>query len=513
MTSTNAAAVPANSSGFIKGLIIACALLIPFLFYFSTAQSIVDIWNSSETFAHGYIIAPISLILIWLRRKSLEQMTPHPYWPALIALLACGAAWLLADIGEVQVIKQYSFVAMFPLAAVVLLGRRISWAMAFPLFFVLLAVPFGEAFINPLIDFTADFTVLAVQATGIPVLRDGSSFSMPSGNWSVVEACSGVRYLISSFTLGCLYAYLTYRSLKRQLAFVALSIVVPIIANGMRAYMIVMIGHLSGMTLAVGVDHIIYGWLFFGLVMFIMFWIGSFWREDKDAVVTPQEQQQAALESPPVAPAKILTAAVAVVICIGIWPAYASYVHRASINPAPVELSSLHTSWQDTSSFTTWRPHFLPASAELDKSYQQGPQKVNLLLKYYRNQTRETALISSVNIMVPDRDDNWVKTNFSERQENVANRTLTVRETQLKGPSGPMVVWHWYWLAGRYTANNYLGKVLQTKEKMLMNGDDGASIIVYAPFTENPEEARVALRNFLNANIDAMQATLSANKK
>jgi hypothetical protein len=59
--------------------------------------------------------------------------------------------------------------------------------------------------------------------------------------------------------------------------------VVPVIANGLRAYMIVMIGHLSGMALATGVDHLIYGWLFFGLVMFIMFWIGSYWREDTAA--------------------------------------------------------------------------------------------------------------------------------------------------------------------------------------------------------------------------------------
>jgi len=513
VTTLNAATTQAGSSSFLKGLVITCVLIIPFLLYFNTAQSIVSVWNSSETFAHGYIIIPISLILIWLRRKSLMEMAPQPYWPALLALLACGLAWLLADLGEVQVIKQYSFVAMLPIAAVVLLGRRISWAMAFPLFFVLLAVPFGEVFIGPLIDFTADFTVLALQATGIPVLRDGSSFSIPSGNWSVVEACSGVRYLISSFTLGCLYAYLTYRSFKRQLAFVVLSIIVPIIANGMRAYMIVMIGHLSGMHLAVGVDHIIYGWLFFGLVMFIMFWIGSFWREDKDGATPDSESMQAAIDATPVTTGKILIAAVAAVICIGIWPAYASYINRISINPAPVLLSGLHADWPQGPSFTTWRPIFLPANTELDQSYQRDGQKVNLLLKYYRNQNRQSALISSVNIMVPDRDEAWLKTNFSVRQETVANRQLTVRETQLKGTSGPMVVWHWYWIANTFTANNYVGKILQTKEKILMAGDDGASILVYAPFSENPEEARATLRNFLNTNLGAIQATLTANKK
>ena len=265
-----------------KVLAIACALLAPFLVYFATAASIVSIWNSSETFAHGYIILPISLWLIWQRRSTLMQMTPQPCWFALIGLAGCGFGWLLAELADVQVARQYMFVAMIPLTVVVVLGWRIAWSMAFPLFFLLLAVPFGDVFLAPLINFTADFTVAAVQFTGIPVLREGTTFTIPSGNWSVVEACSGLRYLISSFTLGCLYAYLTYKSSKRRLIFILFSIVTPIIANGLRAFMIVMIGHFSGMTLAVGFDHLIYGWVFFGLVMFLMFWVGSFWRESFD---------------------------------------------------------------------------------------------------------------------------------------------------------------------------------------------------------------------------------------
>src|SRR5690606_22417596 len=88
-------------------------------------------------------------------------------------------------------------------------------------------------------------------------------------------------YLIASITLGALYAYLTYRSWKRRLLFVIAAMIVPVFANGGRAYMIVMIAHLSDMKLALGVDHYIYGWVFFGLVMLLLFWIGSFWREDE----------------------------------------------------------------------------------------------------------------------------------------------------------------------------------------------------------------------------------------
>jgi exosortase A len=195
-------------------VLLVLALLAPFALYFGTVRSIVSIWNSSETFAHGYVILPISLWLIWRRRANFSLYPPQPYAPALVLLALLGAGWLAAQLGEVQVVSQYTFVAMFPVAALALLGPRLAGSLAFPLLFLLFSVPFGEVFVGPLIQFTADFTVAAVRATGIPVLRSGTRFELPTGNWSVVEACSGVRYLISSITLGCLYAYLTYRSMR-----------------------------------------------------------------------------------------------------------------------------------------------------------------------------------------------------------------------------------------------------------------------------------------------------------
>ena len=172
-------------------------------------------------------------------------------------------------------------VAMIPLAVWAILGNRdAARAWRFRSRFLFFAVPFGEFVVPKLMDWTADFTVWAVAASGVPVFREGNNFIIPSGRWSVVEACSGVRYLIASLVVGTLYAYLTYRSLLRRVVFIGISIVVPLVANWLRAYMIVMIGHLSSNRLAVGVDHIIYGWVFFGVVMMALFWVAGYWRED-----------------------------------------------------------------------------------------------------------------------------------------------------------------------------------------------------------------------------------------
>lgn len=503
--SANAVALPRIPAG----LALAAALLAVFAIYAGTARSIVSIWNSSDTFAHGYIILPISLWLIWRRRGDLAGIPARPYWPALFLLAGTGFAWLLAELADVQVVRQYAFLAMLPLTVLAVAGLHLSRAMAFPLVFLLLAVPFGEVFVAPLINFTADFTVAALQFTGIPVLRNGSHFEIPTGSWSVVEACSGVRYLISSFTLGCLYAYLNYRSTARRLLFIALSIVVPVIANGLRAYMIVMLGHLSGNKLAAGVDHLIYGWIFFGIVMFLMFWIGGFWRDE----VTSAGETRRAGAAQTASLASLAGAAAVSIASVAVWPAYADYVDRATFASHPPRLDTFHSSWQAGSGFTAWKPGFTPAALEFDGSYRNGGEQVGLSVRYYRNQDERAKLISGSNRLVKEKEKRWLHVASQGRTERITGGDIDLREGRVQGHGGSFLVWSWYWIDGRFTANEYAGKLLQAKEKLMLRGDDGAAILVYAPFEANPEEARAAMRAFLTENLAQLEAALSVNRK
>ncbi|MDY0974409.1 exosortase A [Massilia sp. CFBP9012] len=495
-----------------SAMLIALALLAPFFLYLGTAQSLVTIWNSSETFAHGYAILPISLWLIWRRRAVFNAVPARPWAPALLLLAMLGAGWLLARMGEVQVVMQYAFVSMFPVIALAMLGPRLAGALAFPLLFLLLAVPFGEVFVGPLINLTADFTVWAVQATGIPVLRNGTRFELPTGSWSVVEACSGVRYLISSFTLGCLYAYLTYRSTKKRLLFVAVSIVVPIIANGLRAYMIVMIGHLSGMELATGVDHLIYGWVFFGLVMLLMFWVGSFWRDDDELPVADAATTAAATvpgNPAPASMARMAAMCAAVVALTAVWPGFARYNDAANLNPQPVQLSTVAVSWPQVAPFASWTPRWVNPDATYRATFRNSESMppVALDIMYYRNQRNGKALISSVNTLATS-DDAWHAVGGALRSETLGGQPLTLRETRLNGPGGQILVWQWMSIDGHLTANNYVGKLLQAQAKLRFRGDDGAVVLLSAPVRDNPEAARAALRAFLAGQGQAVERAL-----
>ena len=504
--------------------IFVLGLLTPFVIYFSTARSLVEIWNSSETYAHGYIILPVSLWLIWRKRALLAAAPIQPFWPGLPLIGLTGIVWTLSELGDVQVIRQYSFVTMIVLTILTLAGRHMFKVILFPLCFLFLAVPFGDIFIAPLIDFTANFTVMALQLSGIPVWRNGTSFSLPSGNWTVVEACSGVRYLISSFTLGCLYAYLTYRQWQKRLLLILAALIIPVIANGLRAYLIVMLGHLSSMTLAVGVDHLIYGWLFFGLVMYLLFWVGNFWRDDLAAGPDQPPESTAPVSSTHWASSQsslqsLLACTVCIVLCLTLFPLTAQTVERANYNTATVNLQPFHSSWQQVDSVVDWQPHYLPAEAELMRSYVKDNYRVQLNIKFYRNQSHASELISSSNKMKADDDTSWSNNTQSSRSEEImvanADRPLrlSIRETQLSDASGHLLIWSLDWVNGQFNNNHVAGKIIQTWNKLRLRGDDAAAVIISVPFPGNPDEARQILRAYLSADFSAIRTLLDANRK
>ncbi len=474
------------------------------LAYLPTVASTVAIWSRSETFAHGFLIVPISAWLVFRRRHALAALRPTPDARGLILLGLLGFVWLAAEVARVLVVQQLAVVAMIPALVFTVLGWRVTWAMAFPLAFLLLAVPMGEFLIPPLMDFTANFTVAALRLTGVPVYREGTFFSIPSGNWSVVEGCSGLRYLIASFTLGTLYGYLTYRSLKKRLLFAAASVVVPIFANGLRAYMIVMIAHLSDMRLALGVDHYIYGWVFFGIVMLLLFWIGSFWRED-EAAPAPRT------EPPPSPPRRrVLPALLGAVLVAAVWPAYAAYLESLAPRDVEVRLNPPpgRAGWVPGAPVSEWQPEFKGWDTRLVQTYRKGERSVGVYLAYYRYQRQDAELINSQNVMVRQKHPVWSNVGETFRRVPLAGGAMEVIETRLKSPGQRLLVWHWNWLNGPVTVNPYWAKFYEARARLLGRWDDAAAIIVHTPYGDDPDQAAATLRAFLQDMLPSLTETL-----
>lgn len=515
MNSSISSGGPGKNPVRMAVLLTVLAIIVILLIYYQTTWSMVATWHRSETYAHGFLILPFVIYMIWVKRHSIGMLKQQPSPTALIGLCMLGFLWLVAELASVQVVTQYALVAMLPLTVAVILGYRIMLAMAFPLTYLFFAVPFGDVLIPPLINFTADFTVWALQLSGIPVYREGTYFSLPTGNWSVVEACSGLRYLIASVTLGTLYAYLTYRSLNRRIIFIALSIIIPIIANAVRAYLIVMTGHLSDMTIAVGVDHLIYGWIFFGLVMLMLFWIGAFWREDvEDKNDVYPEQMKPGMMQNEAATIRTTIFASCAVIAVGlIWPTYAVYLDSDSEKKgyASFDLMLPEYKWQSSERpVSSWEPVYVGSPEKFSRHYvNKENNHVSLFITYYPIQRQGDELISSGNILVPEMDLIWRIIDETKASVKISSKVIEVRQTQLKSLETNLLIWRWYMLGeNEETTSPYIAKMILAKNKLLTGEEGGAEIIIAAPYNVNPDEAEFVLKQFLTDTLPGISSGL-----
>ena len=232
-------------------------------------------WNIS-TYNHVLLVPPILAWLVWLRAPQLAELQPKPCRWGLAAFAVAVFVWMLGAFAGFNLLRQVGAVAMLPASALLLLGPRCFLALLFPLGYMAFLVPFGDELVPPLQTITAKLTVALVHLTQVSAAIDGVFIDTPAGLFEVAEACSGVKFLIAMIALGALVGNVCFVSWRRRAAFFALCLVVPILANGVRAWGTIYVAQYVGAEKAAGVDHIIYGWIFFAVVIAAV--LGVSWR-------------------------------------------------------------------------------------------------------------------------------------------------------------------------------------------------------------------------------------------
>ncbi len=232
-------------------------------------------WNSSA-FNHILLIPVILGFLVHQRLPQLAKIEPQRWWPGLLITAAGAVSWLLGAFSGLDAARQLGAVLMLISTVPLFLGVKASAGLIFPLGYALLLVPFGQELVPPLQLITADITISLVELSGIRAAIDGVFIDTPAGLFEVAEACSGVQFLIAMVALGLLTANVCFKSWRRRVVFLAACVIVPIIANGIRAFGTVYAAQFVGAEKAVGFDHIIYGWIFFALIVALV--IGGAWR-------------------------------------------------------------------------------------------------------------------------------------------------------------------------------------------------------------------------------------------
>lgn len=456
-------------------------------------------WNSS-TYTHILLVPAIVAWLVVQRWGAVEQVTPgaSPWGLAPLGLAVLG--WVLGSFAGLDLLRQAASVAMLPSTALLLLGPRAFAALLFPLSYLLFLIPFGDELVPNLQTLTARLTIALVRFSGVPAVIDGVFIDTPAGLFEVAEACSGVKFLIAMIALGALVANIGFRHWGRRAAFMALCIVVPVLANGVRAWGTIFAAQYVGIERAAGIDHLIYGWLFFALVIVtVMAMSWRYFDRPRDAAMI---DPQAIMASPGLnvfgrarlcSEKALVMAALLVAAGLG-WSAMA----RALVAPIPQQLVlPAVPGWQRTAQFpeAPWEPRASGADHRLIGTYvDRSGQRVDMFFALYAAQAegREAGGFGQ-GALVPGGDWSWSRTvpaPAGGKGEVLVYRGTTERVAQT-----------WYRTGDLLSGSNARLKLANIADRAMMRARPTVMLILSAQkgVNHDPEASLAAFHDAIGA--------------
>jgi exosortase len=251
-----------------RSLITALALVGAVLvLYFGVVSSLARQWASDDNFSHGFFVVPLAAFFAWERRGALARA---PHRPSLLGLAIIVASLLLflAGITAAELfLTRISLIGLVAGTTLYVWGRDQFRILAFPIAFLLLMIPPPAILFNqvafPLQLLASRAGEAAISLAGIPVLREGNVLQLPTRTLEIVEACSGIRSLVSLITLAVVLGYFTRRPVGERAVLVLAAVPIAILANGARVAGTGLASEWIGPEAADGFFHAFSGWIIF----------------------------------------------------------------------------------------------------------------------------------------------------------------------------------------------------------------------------------------------------------
>ena len=327
-------------------------------------------------------------------------------------------------------------------------------------------------------------------------MQNGLLISTPTGDWRIAEACSGIRYLTSSVLIGVLFAGIAFRRWKRRVTLIVMSALVPVLANAVRAYLIILLAYFSNNRLAAGVDHVLYGWIFFSLVTALLIGFALGWREP---AVSPVEPAPApGPEALPPARITRLSGYVILAVLIVLSATYtAEFLWSRTPYSQPIEkLWAAPANWLSSDDPDhDWAPHLETIQGEVAQTLINGPHEVSVYIVSYPVKRRGVELVNASNAV--EVAGGWDLLNNGYRKVTIAGKTVTVAEYMIARGGQHRLVWMWYLAGGRLTANPYEIKVIQAESRLAGRPCNVSLVAVSAVFGSEPAQAVDELSGFV----------------
>ena len=232
-------------------------------------------WERDGDMGHGFFVPVISAYIVWQKREELLAVKPQPNWWGLLLVLWGAAQLMIGTLGAEVFTTRVAFIISV-IGVVLLLGGAVFVKMlAFPLFLLFFMVPIPAIIYNsitfPLQILASQLAAEALWLMGIPVSREGNILELPSQRLSVVEACSGIRSLLTLTFMSLVYGHFIEKRKWLRLVLFLATVPIAIVANGSR---VTITGILSEIKpeLAEGFFHESTGWVIFMIALaFLLF--------------------------------------------------------------------------------------------------------------------------------------------------------------------------------------------------------------------------------------------------
>jgi len=241
--------------------------------YAPVLGSLVKQWSTDPDMGHGFFVPVIAGYIIWQKRNELLAIQPQPNWWGLAVVLVGGAQLIIGTLGVELFLARTSFVIVLIGAVWLLGGDLILKKLAFPLFLLFFMVPIDAVIYNqitfPLQLLASRLADGALTLMAVPVLREGNILELPNQRLSVVEACSGIRSLLSLTFLSLVYGYFFERKTWIRVVLFLSTVPIAIVANSSR---VTITGVLTQVKpdAAEGFFHEAEGWVIFMVALGIL---------------------------------------------------------------------------------------------------------------------------------------------------------------------------------------------------------------------------------------------------
>lgn len=248
-------------------------LLLLLILFWNVLFKMVDEWFRLEEMGHGIFVPFVAGWVIWSQREKLSQIPIRPSWTGWVVLALAFVQMMIAELGAEYFLARSAFI--LALMGIVLLtaGTAMLRALAFPFFLLCFMVRWPTILYTritfPLQMLASQLAEVGLEIVGIPVLRDGNVLELPSQKLSVVEACSGIRSLLSLTFLSLIYGYLFDKRMWMRIVLFLSTIPIAIAAN---AFRVTMTGIMSEYKRewSEGVYHSMEGWVIFMVALVIL---------------------------------------------------------------------------------------------------------------------------------------------------------------------------------------------------------------------------------------------------